>query len=438
MSFHEGALSFLSSETSTHPELESLYLDLGNLLQAGKYFELTNALLTFVRAPTTSSATSCALYENFVKSIDRYLDDLHIVTFCVYMHQQVLRELTTSPSNNPVNDQISSSGTGNANPELAKKIQESVTFFENLSARFQSVNKGSQQPWIRTAAQLVCSAEALRLDALAVSALTGNGLDESSKERLLTAMKKCSVGLTGLSGKGIDPFVAARCHLAFLTFYQLNKDLEKYYDSGIQYLTYTNMEYVSDNEKLQLGYNLAIAALVGDNIFDFGKLLEHPSGVLKTLAKNKEYAYLVDFIKDFSSGNYVENFTLPSPWNTNKEAIATLVRKMKIIAVVELAFHRRPDDRTIHFKEIAPAIHVNSIDAVEWVLLHAMEKGMIKGTIDQVRQTVSITWVKPRVLKLDQVEAMRNKLNAWSETVDQTLRDIKDACSQSGGDEFFQ
>ena len=42
----------------------------------------------------------------------------------------------------------------------------------------------------------------------------------------------------------------------------------------------------------------------------------------------------------------------------------------------------------------------------------------MRGSIDQVAQLVRITWVQPRVLDTDQMQALLRRLTDWSERVD--------------------
>lgn len=52
---------------------------------------------------------------------------------------------------------------------------------------------------------------------------------------------------------------------------------------------------------------------------------------------------------------------------------------------------------------------------VDWILMRAMSLGLIKGTIDEVAQTVNVTWVQPRVLNTAEVATISLQLGDWVE-----------------------
>lgn len=45
--------------------------------------------------------------------------------------------------------------------------------------------------------------------------------------------------------------------------------------------------------------------------------------------------------------------------------------------------------------------------------MRAMSLGLLKGTLDGVDETVSITWVQPRVLDRDQIKLLADQLAVW-------------------------
>jgi 26S proteasome regulatory subunit N9 len=53
--------------------------------------------------------------------------------------------------------------------------------------------------------------------------------------------------------------------------------------------------------------------------------------------------------------------------------------------------------------------------------MKALSLKLVKGEIDQVEQKVQFTWVQPRVLDIQQVSGLRDRLATWATTVNQTL-----------------
>ena len=49
--------------------------------------------------------------------------------------------------------------------------------------------------------------------------------------------------------------------------------------------------------------------------------------------------------------------------------------------------------------------------------MKALSQGLVKGRIDEVEQSVMLTWVQPRVLDRQQVERMTLKIESWCQSV---------------------
>jgi 26S proteasome regulatory subunit N9 len=47
--------------------------------------------------------------------------------------------------------------------------------------------------------------------------------------------------------------------------------------------------------------------------------------------------------------------------------------------------------------------------------MRAMSLGLIKGSIDEVAQSITITWVQPRVLNTIEIATLSNQLGDWVE-----------------------
>lgn len=63
---------------------------------------------------------------------------------------------------------------------------------------------------------------------------------------------------------------------------------------------------------------------------------------------------------------------------------------------------RPSKERYISFKEIAEKAQID-LSRVEALVMRALSKGLVQGSIDQVEELVNITWVQPRVLSPQQV-----------------------------------
>ena len=66
--------------------------------------------------------------------------------------------------------------------------------------------------------------------------------------------------------------------------------------------------------------------------------------------------------------------------------------------------------------EIATATTLD-VDQVEMLFMNALNQGLVKGRIDNVDQTVSLTWVQPRVLDKQQLVTMTKKIESWCQSV---------------------
>jgi len=192
---------------------------------------------------------------------------------------------------------------------------------------------------------------------------------------------------------------------------------------------YTPLEQVPPAEQSGLAFDMGLAALASTDIHNFGELLAHP--ILKSLEGSK-HGWLKDFLFAFNAGD-LEQFE--KLWVANKREIdeqaalannqVLLREKISILALMELVFNKPADGRTLPFKVIAQATKLKE-DEVELLVMKALSVKLIRGEIDEVNQTVTITWVQPRVLDLTQIGKTRDRVAQWSDNVLSVLHYMQD------------
>jgi len=93
------------------------------------------------------------------------------------------------------------------------------------------------------------------------------------------------------------------------------------------------------------------------------------------------------------------------------------------MALSETRFQRQGGangDRDMSFADIATATRL-PLDQVELLVMRALSLKLIRGVMDQVKQTLRVTWVQPRVLMPPQISLMTERLSSWQETVSSTV-----------------
>lgn len=79
---------------------------------------------------------------------------------------------------------------------------------------------------------------------------------------------------------------------------------------------------------------------------------------------------------------------------------------------MEAVFQRGTKERTISFATLAAAAQVPG-NKIELLVMKALSKGLVKGTINQIAEAVEFSWVEPRVLDTEQLGTMRDRLGEW-------------------------
>lgn len=125
----------------------------------------------------------------------------------------------------------------------------------------------------------------------------------------------------------------------------------------------------------------------------------------------------------FNRGNLddMEGIIKTAPDSQLKERIMDNISrvgyKARVLALMELVFRQEDThNRTIPLAEIAAATKL-PVEETEILIIKALSQGLIRGTIDQVDGTLTVTWIQPRVLEASQVKILAAKVGAWKRKV---------------------
>jgi 26S proteasome regulatory subunit N9 len=215
----------------------------------------------------------------------------------------------------------------------------------------------------------------------------------------------------------VEPVINAAFYDVNSEYYKLKADFTTFYKNALLFLACIDLDRVPIYKQQQRAYDLAIAALLGDEIYNFGELLLHP--ILEAV-KNTEYSWLVDLLFALNAGD-VNGFEAAtghiskSPLLQN--SLPFLRQKMCLTALIEAVFRRPTSSRTLTFEQIARETQL-VVDEVEHLVMKALSSGLLKGFIDQVSQKVTVTWLQPRVMNKQQIESMRQRLVKWDNDVE--------------------
>jgi len=210
--------------------------------------------------------------------------------------------------------------------------------------------------------------------------------------------------------------VHGRYYLLSSEYHRRMANHYKFYHEALRYLGCTPLSDIPEAERKERAFQLALAALLGPDIHNFGELLQHD--ILESL-RSGDQAWLVDLLYAFNSGDMKKFDSLKSHWATQPDLgqhEKALRQKICLMCLMEMTFQRAANNRAMSFKEIGEKTRLPA-NEVEYLVMKALSLGLVKGSIDQVDQKVSMTWVQPRVLDRTQINIMHNRLGQWCKDV---------------------
>jgi len=166
--------------------------------------------------------------------------------------------------------------------------------------------------------------------------------------------------------------------------------------------------------------------MLGDNIYNFGELLQHP--ILQTM-NGTEWEWIKSLISAFNAGDIGKFDSMIPKFSSEPildSSINFLRQKICLMALIQAAFARKRDgsSRLMTFQSIAEATRL-PVHEVEHLIMKALSLGLIRGSLDQIDSTVDITWVQPRVLEESQLDTLAEQFDQWSKSVGKTAESVE-------------
>jgi 26S proteasome regulatory subunit N9 len=377
---------FLAEQRDDAPaDFQHVFLTFEDLWERKLWHELTNNLVEFFRS-SESSSQRFAIYTNFILTFADKINQLKLV----WLGLQASTQCKGGLSNKQIINGL----------ELTPSVddQERLKFLSTLAKK---VDKAKSQDAYVYAITEVASVK-LRL-----------GDSQSARKDLDRAEKLLE------NFDSVETVVHASFYRVNADYYQAKAEFASYYKNALLYLACVEVTDLTREEQEIRAYNLSIAALVSDTIYNFGELLLHP--VLNALRPPHQHSWLRDLLFAFNRGDLASFDRLSN--NLNKDPLLEshkmfLYQKISLAALTELVFRRPPHDRAMTFDTISQETKVKP-DEIEHLIMKALSLGLLRGKIDQVAEVARINWVQPKVLERSQIEGMRVRLKEWDNNVNE-------------------
>ncbi|KAG0647345.1 putative 26S proteasome regulatory subunit rpn9 [Hyphodiscus hymeniophilus] len=355
---------FLAEQRDEAPaDLQHLFISFEDLWERKLWHQLTDTLIEFFNSKE-SAPQKLQVYRTFILTFADKINQLKLVTLALSAATQ------------------------------CKDSQERLSFLTAVANKVNNPN--SQDAYVYATV------------AVATVKLELNDLESARKD-----LDKSEKILDGFDS--VETIVHAAFYRVNAEYYQSKSEFASYYRNALLYLACIEVNDLTPTERRSRAYDLSIAALVSDTIYNFGELLLHP--ILDSLVDKD--TWLRDLLFAFNRGDLAAYDVLAGHISSNpllNEHRDGLRQKIYLAALTETVFRRPPHDRAMSFRTIAEETKVRP-DEIEHLIMKALSLGLLRGSIDQVDEVAQINWVQPKVLDMKQIDNMRLRLKEWDSSV---------------------
>ncbi|GLC46825.1 hypothetical protein PLESTB_001799400 [Pleodorina starrii] len=214
----------------------------------------------------------------------------------------------------------------------------------------------------------------------------------------------------------VDPSVSSAVYYVTSLYHKSQANYADFYRSILMYLSFVSSDSLQPDFKLRLAVDVSLAALLGEHIYSFGQLLQHP--IINSLDGTPSQ-WLHELLVCFNNGDMHLYDQLCERFATQLNAQPALVaherrlrEKITLMCLLDLISSTPAEQRRIPLDVIGARTKLDR-DGVEFLLMKALALHLIEGTIDEVDGAVDVSWVTPRVLVTDQLVGLKGRLDTW-------------------------
>jgi len=260
------------------------------------------------------------------------------------------------------------------------------------------------------------------------------------------------------------------------TFFRVASELYRttgppsaFHDASLRFLTHTPLEHIAAAGRPALAVDLAVSALLSDDVYSFAEVLEHPiaahigagpvaatADTVESGAGGSSAASAAGSSSSSSSSAAADEaeIEVADPWLADlmrsadrgdvdgvasclaahradmarHPALAAGAEELKaktvLMAIMATAAARPASKRSLGFAELADACGLDTTD-VEWVVMRASAKGLIQATIDGVDEVVHVHYVRPRALGRESVGRLAGAVRSWTARAHEQLLTVE-------------
>nr|CCC94567.1 putative 19S proteasome regulatory subunit [Trypanosoma congolense IL3000] len=368
-----------------------------------------------------AEAQWCEMTDSLLQAIQ----DPLVLNFGYDLHENVLRFVCTDIS-----------------PVAYVKLLYSICFSRNVTPRtaLEVIDTAVFLLSTDSCKQGVHAARCIRALLLLDRRYSGNGTvsEEASAQEARNILDDVESFIHSKQMHEVEPILAALHCRARGKDYEMRLQYTQYYHNSFEIVKSAKLAEmpILEADMMALAYTTAVAALLSEEIYNFGKFLNHQC-FTERLSTSPEHSWILEWLRICNEGR-VEEFeecamARRAEIESNPallDGLQSIMHKVRLMALLHLVFYTSFNERTFSFDVIARRCAV-SLDNVEPLLLAALAQGIIIGKIDGLTQEVHITWVESRVLSLQEVKELAVHMSSWKDKVMKLSRFVADATKET-------